>query len=57
MTSLSRHHRVRAMRADVVEGPQRPGVITDDEPAPTEELERDIVARSGELADVTDDLP
>ena len=48
MTALPTHDRVRAMRAHVVKGTQRAGVITDDEAPPAEELERDIVpGRSG----------
>src|SRR4030095_12224368 len=56
-TPLAAHHRMRAMRADVVEGPQGAGVIAHHETAPAKEFERNIVACSSEVTDVTDDLP
>ena len=55
--SFSRNHRVRPVRADVVESSERPGIVTNDEPALTEELERDVVARAADFAHVADDLP
>ena len=56
--ALAADHRVRAVRADVVEGAQRrhPSPRTT-KPRAAEELEGDVVAGLRELAHVADDLP
>ncbi len=48
---------MRPVRTDVVERPERSGLVANDEPALTVELERDVVARAADFAHVTDDLP